>query len=1739
MANKEILPIETTPPWKYLTPNELSEEHKAGTDISWLHPDAQKFLKWQANKSADDPELKKWAPSNAFHQTILDNWSKDSYRSFRYDHYLREQANLNAFFYTNFGNPYGPNGSLLKDNAEYEEFKLENPDIDLNINFYSNDYVYLPEELPSEDYSQSTIEPEETLTKPEAVIVNDTAGGKLTSLSQSQWQRILPENLTQEQKEGKDDSWLHPTDRKYADFFFGFYKITVDTKYTKKELFERLSKNYEETGNPWGKDYEMFHKSFKEGTDDKFAKQIYDKFVEENPTVDLTAHSNLYLDLPDELPDVANASGQAAFTTPEVSWVYTPPGNLTQEQIDGNDTSWLHPDDKKYADYLIDKISIINFEIREDPSIFYKHLVSNYQSSGNPWGEDDVDLKDEYYDEYIKENPEAKVNFDGNKYTEASLPTELPEDIKVTTYPTYEEFSEEDIKKVEEAAIKGEPVPDVFKEHVEEKNEEGIKQNPEDNWIDRYIRENNIGGPGGKISLSQKEEFINHAHKSQDSNLTKDYIQRVSIKDGTWNMGNTSKFNVETWNDETDGIAGYDSETAKFNIKLFKTDHRTDYPTFASGELEENPKYNQKYTKIKCNWFGLNCWEEDAWRWVDDTAKKNANIKMDEINTTLNSDNTKLNAKNLERNKQLYNLKNNVVATTKGEDYLKQRDKLTGTNVDEEFKLDNIFRDYYKNEKIQEWDGTRLGRKPTYGEFQVDYYLANEPTGQAQSIWDEAEQKDDIDITLRYGNKGNYALWDYTSQNQGSGIFDRVRANAPHEYDLADTYLESPTTKTITLENGNKISTFDFEKEQVQKLQLGLNDAQNQVQSLLGRYDPETKEYIPNSGGLQKVRDEYEKARSITRDADGNIVSEGDEYWNALGKEHYLDPSDPEEFTYLFRLSEKEEHKAIPLVQSLNAGQGITELDDAINRIVGSKQQAEVKKFGQMTQSVLEDTIEKLKEVRKREEFIDTISGFGTFGQIFDVNKTLTQTILGDTGVGGYLNMFGGAKAEDSLEKAMGNVTGISNSFSYNWQKWYDEELVNKYGPGYADFVEIKRKEDLIKAFESFSLNERLKGGIGEIVNRTKYKEWVEPLIADVKEKMNNNIEDHPIIFESLNFPNVKKYMDGELSWEDLTIQERDTFRFYNRTIDDEILKEIIRLDKEEPEKLEEIGYKITRSIYDPIKKRFRDEFIKLTPFRDNQELLDFLNKKDVNGNTDPNKQNILKLLTGKSYWEIKDSIEDTDNFEIPDSFNDQGGLITISNLKNYNINKRRIINRHFEDEGKRIKFELNTGIEDDPETDINESIEEYVIEDLDFGRRFIDDYLKVRFDTSRSMNEFIEYLDVRQEEQNPFQTQDLLNAVKMEAEFQANSWLNKIKGDVKFDSEFYLNPTTSDNDALIDIEDPSKGTKNELYKRQEKRIKEDWDRAKEDLNNLVFPDDPESDTWGQVFYRYGETNVNDPEIFAKLHYQQVGNRLNFDGAADALNPTEIRNYIYNVLAADDGALSKAAGSAGTVFGDFITPEEFANDLLEGLDPADTEAWKEALKQVGLEDFEGTIEELKEYIKEIFTTGSAYEIRQHIKYLNEKRKRPTQQNLGLSYIERAEDFKDERVEANTELFKTFQSAGYEGTEDEFYDTFFPDISMEDQKLLTSAGKDSPLGLTNFDFDDPFAALGTLSSFLEDDESDTDSFKATEFEKKLKKVEEDDNFFTFRTEDDWIYESPSKKKKDSSTFGSLGAIWEGF
>ena len=113
-------------------------------------------------------------------------------------------------------------------------------------------------------------------------------------------------------------------------------------------------------------------------------------------------------------------------------------------------------------------------------------------------------------------------------------------------------------------------------------------------------------------------------------------------------------------------------------------------------------------------------------------------------------------------------------------------------------------------------------------------------------------------------------------------------------------------------------------------------------------------------------------------------------------------------------------------------------------------------------------------------------------------------------------------------------------------------------------------------------------------------------------------------------------------------------------------------------------------------------------------------------------------------------------------------------------------------------------------------------------------------------------------------------------------------------------------------------------------------------------------------------------------------------------------------------------------------------------------------------------------------TGAAQDIRQQIKYLNEQREKPDQEKLGITYIEREEDYKpDPRLKGDTQLYKIFQNAGYDGSETDFYEKVFPDLNPEDQTLLTSAatggGKFSIGGLSSEEFrTDPFAAFSVVS-----------------------------------------------------------------
>ena len=80
---------------------------------------------------------------------------------------------------------------------------------------------------------------------------------------------------------------------------------------------------------------------------------------------------------------------------------------------------------------------------------------------------------------------------------------------------------------------------------------------------------------------------------------------------------------------------------------------------------------------------------------------------------------------------------------------------------------------------------------------------------------------------------------------------------------------------------------------------------------------------------------------------------------------------------------------------------------------------------------------------------------------------------------------------------------------------------------------------------------------------------------------------------------------------------------------------------------------------------------------------------------------------------------------------------------------------------------------------------------DEQFKENYIDKYIKPRFNTSRSMEEFSSYLDVQQDEENVLQTQTTLNALTKDVVRGAQEFyssLSKIEG-TNFNPTYYLDP--------------------------------------------------------------------------------------------------------------------------------------------------------------------------------------------------------------------------------------------------------------------------------------------------------------------------------------------------------------
>ena len=874
-----------------------------------------------------------------------------------------------------------------------------------------------------------------------------------------------------------------------------------------------------------------------------------------------------------------------------------------------------------------------------------------------------------------------------------------------------------------------------------------------------------------------------------------------------------------------------------FDVTNEKTDYRTDFKTDYDTDPGRVTKIENYQHCWKNYWGNTEC--DTRQRTVVDRAKIKRHKEMNEGNDKANKENAALNEKNKKKNKAYADAVTTAKTTQSGE-YAVKRNELRASDVDDDTKsmLEQQFKAFYRDKKLQVWD-SRLGTKPDFGDFDPSYYGTTYQN--VKNKYKEYEADDDIDVTEGYG-KENYYWWHYTNQGKAEG----KRGNKAEILTRARDYLE----ESPEFAEGGWENQTDTELAFIRDRQLGIGD--NQTERFLN---------------VPEIADLWEEAKRASQEGRSN-------HFINLGKQYFLDVNKADEFAALFRLSNRPEDKQISFDYSLESGNatGISELEDAITGTIGAQGITDTKKFAALNQNILKDSINELKKAKVKEQELEMLQGFGTFGEIFDINKTLTDSLLNDTGIGGYLPFTGkkGGFDAESLEKQLKGVTGVSNEVVYNWQNWFDTAIKEKY-------------------------------------------------------------------------------------------------------------------------------------------------------------------QQDLN--------------LGFSIEEAEDNV--------------------------------------------RIQRE--------------------------FAESYITDYLQPRFDESRSMNEFVEYLDVRQEEQNPFQTQSLLNALNEIGNRRARTFLDQIRQDAidaggkrGFNSSFYFDPTVSEGSE-----------ENQKYIKQRDTIASDWDQARDNpdarIEGLGY-----DTTWKAQAYRYG-VDINNQDQFARLHYQVKGKLpdYRFDGAEDIVNVDKVKNLLYdNILP----VLEKEVKNTKTIFGNFIRPEEFADDMIKGLDPNEPESWNKALKELGLEDFEGTLEDLKEFITGTLRTGSAEDIRAQIKFLNEKRKKPDQYLLGVEYIAREEDYKPaDKLKGDTQLYKIFQDAGYEGTEDDFYENVFPDLDPGSQQVLSQVGsKDGKITLEGFgkDYrDDPFAAFAGISRLTGED---SDIYGGTTKEEE-KERDVADSFRVFTDDDD--------DDDDESIFGS--------
>lgn len=114
------------------------------------------------------------------------------------------------------------------------------------------------------------------------------------------------------------------------------------------------------------------------------------------------------------------------------------------------------------------------------------------------------------------------------------------------------------------------------------------------------------------------------------------------------------------------------------------------------------------------------------------------------------------------------------------------------------------------------------------------------------------------------------------------------------------------------------------------------------------------------------------------------------------------------------------------------------EIQEAISGYVNVKEE---QKFEALRRDVLKETISKLNQAKAKEQELDFFKKMPGISEVYDFGSNLSNELLGDSGLGGYLSMMGQGDIKESIK----NLFSPASSVTYNWQEWFDNQLTEKY----------------------------------------------------------------------------------------------------------------------------------------------------------------------------------------------------------------------------------------------------------------------------------------------------------------------------------------------------------------------------------------------------------------------------------------------------------------------------------------------------------------------------------------------------------------------------------------------------------------------------------------------------------------------------------------------------------------------